>query len=126
MAVTIARVKVSDLLKSITSSCDYEEFDGSPESWMCMINMKASDEGFEDLVDSLLDDGFAEESSIAVFRGGRAIWNGHHRLVAAILLGMDEVNVSDSGSDGGREIDAHGDNMGGSANSPYFSEYSFC
>lgn len=71
-----------------------------------MIQSKASDSGFQRLVDSILNDGWEEGSAIG-WRDGY-ICEGHHRLAAAILLALDEIPVTDWGEDTWT-IDAHHD-----------------
>jgi len=61
-----------------------------------MIEVKANDSSFLHLVDSLVSEGWT--SAIAWDPGRKYLGNGHHRLVAAILLGMDSVPTTPQGS----------------------------
>lgn len=70
-----------------------------------MINDKANDSGFMRLVDNMLENGWMPGSAIGYRHG--YINEGHHRLVAAILLGLDEVVVTDGWDDGPRVLSAH-------------------
>lgn len=107
-------MRVSDILKSCEGSCDFGDvdyYDGETfedkqfNFWTEVIANKSSDTGFGHLVESILKDGFVEGSAIGWNRG--RITEGHHRLVAAILLGMDEVPVSKWGMDTAHCISAH-------------------
>jgi hypothetical protein len=91
--MTSKAMSVSDLLKQTTCSGDFGSFDGSPESWMEVINYKANDSGFFRLIDSIMENGWEEGSYIGWTDG--YLWEGHHRVVAAILLGLDEIMVPD-------------------------------
>lgn len=103
-------VSVTELLRTLESSSDIWSFDGTPEGWMTLINEKAADSGFGRLIDSILEDGWAPGSSIGI--RNNYVFQGHHRLVAAILLGLDEVEVSDHGTCAGRALSAHADYNG--------------
>lgn len=100
-------MKITEILATADSSTDIWGFDGSPEGWMLLINEKAADSGFGKLIDSILEDGWAKGSSIGISNG--QICQGHHRLVAAILLGLDEIEVTSYGSSAGRNVCAHGE-----------------
>ncbi len=85
---------VEKILKSVTESADYEEFDGTPSMWAYLIASKSGDTYVPILMQKILDEGFTDP--ICLYRGifgGLAIGNGHHRLVCAILLGLDEIPV---------------------------------
>jgi hypothetical protein len=78
-----------------------------------IIITKSLDTGFGHLVDSIITHGF--ESVIGWDRDYKEITEGHHRFVAALLLGMDWVYTSDFGAGSnhtkadGTGIVAHGD-----------------
>lgn len=85
---------VSDILQNVTESADFPEFDGSSSSWAYLIASKAGDYHSPILAQKILDEGFT--TPICIYRngyGGYGVGNGHHRLVCAILLGMDEIPV---------------------------------
>ncbi len=88
---------VTEILQTVRSSCDFSNFDGSAEAWMMLVQEKASDTGFGRLVDSILENGWEPNSAIGIYNG--SITQGHHRLAAAILLGLDEVPVAQWGVD---------------------------
>lgn len=87
---------VADIMKAVSSSSDIGSFDGGVQGWMDLINDKANDSGFWRLIDSILENGWEEGSVIGIREG--YIHQGHHRLVAAVLLGLDEAPVSGDAS----------------------------
>ena len=117
LLMAIEMMKVSDILKNVTSSSDFKSiihFEGDTldemrtEFWKHVIEYKSGDSGFIRLVESILENGWAEGSAIG-WQGGY-LCEGHHRLVAAILLCMDEVPVSAYGKNqtiNGEFISAH-------------------
>jgi hypothetical protein len=85
---------IEKILKTITQSADFPEFDGTPSMWAYLIASKCGDAYTPVLAQKILDEGFTDP--ICIYRGhlgGLAIGNGHHRLVCAIILGIDEVPV---------------------------------
>lgn len=97
-------VSVLWLLQNVNNSCDYGSLE-TDEEWLYMIHDKSSDTGMGHLVHSILDRGFLPAGSIGLsyYPSGTNYWTGkdevrinegHHRLVAAILLGLDTVYVS--------------------------------
>ena len=100
-------MKVTDILNGLIESGDFcrgvrvgteYEDDDRTELWMEIIRDKSADSGFGYLVDSILEHGFDKDSTIGYDVDHGYMSNGHHRMVAAILLGLDEVPVSDYGS----------------------------
>ena len=96
----ISMWKVSDILKKVTISSDYNgefntiEFDGTPSTWAYLIASKAGDYHTPTLALKILEEGFTDP--ICIWRDNRGAYglgNGHHRLVCAILLGLDEIPV---------------------------------
>lgn len=115
--MTTQTVSVAHILKTVGGSCDFgslNNFQGATEDdqrtvfWQHVIMAKASDSGFGHLVDSILEEGF-HGSAIGweEYEGDDGttgyISEGHHRLVAAILLGMDEIPVSPYGKSGNHD-----------------------
>lgn len=99
------RVPLLWLMRNATESCDGYDL-STPDGWAEMIQKKSHDTGFGYLVDSMLTRGFIPEGSIG-FCGGE-ITEGHHRLTAAILLGLDDVWISLwGGVANGVDINAH-------------------
>ncbi len=90
---------VEKILRTVTASADFdgwgtEEFDGTPSMWAHVIASKGGDEQTPALAQKILDEGFTKP--ICIYRtstGAYGIGNGHHRLVCAILLGLDEIPV---------------------------------
>lgn len=90
-------VPVPWLLRNTVESCDYgaiEEY-GSPEAFWSEVFTKAQDTGFGHLIESILERGFLATGAIGWVDG--LITEGHHRLIAAILLCMDTVPISGYG-----------------------------
>ena len=85
------RVPVSDLIKTLSGSCDY----GEGESWLVGIfNMKLADREMGWLIDSVLENGLVTPLNVIRKEGRRfEMGNGHHRLCAMLLSGFDTVDV---------------------------------
>ena len=85
------RVPISDLIKILSGSCDY----GWGESWLIGIfNMKLADREMGWLIDSVLENGMVTPLNVLLKEGGRfEMGNGHHRLVAALLCGIEHIDV---------------------------------
>lgn len=104
--------KITTILRDCTSSCDFGSAPADEDEraawWLEMIRSKSSDSGFDRLVTSYLDNGWAEGSCIG-WRDGERLTEGHHRLVMAILLGLDEVPTAEWGEDyiGSHKVRAH-------------------
>jgi len=102
----IEMVSVTHILQTVVGSCDFgsvDEYGAYNESgnfdmddartafWKDVISTKSKDTGFGHLVESIIEHGFT--GSAIGWEDGE-ITEGHHRLVAAILLGLEEVPVS--------------------------------
>lgn len=84
--------KVTDILANVRNSSDFDEFDGSPDSWRMLLKSKLSDFWVPALIREIHDKGFNVPIYLdKTIKGGWDVGNGHHRLAVAILLGMDEV-----------------------------------
>lgn len=119
----IIKVPVTFLMKFLTRSCDvgdlsvwYSESGGDDwrdyHGWRYLMENKAQDEGFGYLVESMMEKGHLPNGAIAVDDTGY-IFEGHHRLVAAILLCLDEVYIKNGGTSHHRDpslphVSAHG------------------
>lgn len=119
---TTIEVPVLFLIQNIVSSCDYDRMNTS-DDWLFMMKDKAADSGFGWLVESILERGFLPSGPIGICRSGGYndyndgdygpgldITEGHHRLTAAILLGMDTVFISSEGKNtsiNGERLSAH-------------------
>jgi hypothetical protein len=97
---------ITEILQTVTVSCDFGEVsdyegetldDKRTNFWIDVIRVKSGDSGFGHLIDSILEEGF---------HGSAVGWNecyiseGHHRIVAAILLCLDEIPTLPYGSGG--------------------------
>lgn len=110
----VSFVSVSTILKDCTDSVDFgsvpEDPDANARWWQRVIQSKASDLGFSTLVNAILEFGFDPRSPVGWT--GREITEGHHRIVAAILLGLDEIPYTRFGGGNGA-ICAHNCNCNG-------------
>lgn len=91
---TVQMWTISDILNTVTESADFPEFDGSASTWAYLIASKGGDEWTPVLAEKILEVGFTDP--ICIYRtefGGYGLGNGHHRLVAAFLLGLDSIPV---------------------------------
>ena len=91
---------IEDILNSVTESSDFEEFDGTPSMWAYLMASKGGDEWTPDMIELIKENGITEP--ICIYRttlGAYGIGNGHHRLVCAILMGMDTVPVAYTDTD---------------------------
>ena len=98
-------VPVPWLMEHVVYSGDCGDL-STPEKWLYMLSYKAEDTGFGHLVNSILEKGLLPGSRCGVavirpdhwlyenYRDGLYLNQGHHRLVAAILLGLDHVEIS--------------------------------
>lgn len=93
-------VSVEWVLKMTTHSTDIgspEAYDSLTHFWGMMIESKALDAGFLRVVESLQEHGWMSAINVQWWPedGELNIIDGHHRLVAAILLCMDEIPMWD-------------------------------
>lgn len=90
----ITLTPVVEILRNCKGSGDFGDIVGdSTEWWERVITTKAADSGFGHLVESYLEHGWLEGSAVGWVNG--QILNGHHRLVMAILLGLDYIPTVD-------------------------------
>lgn len=90
--VMITMVKVSDLLRNVTETLDYFKT-SEPSEWLRMITDKSADEQFATIIRLIETEGFTDPIGIMEYDGYWLLGNGHHRMAAAILLGLDEIPV---------------------------------
>lgn len=89
-----ATMAVSDILKGVTASLDIHEID-----WEAIIAAKISHDHFDELCDTIMREGFCVPITLMVNEEDEfgdvtyMLGNGHHRLCAAILLGLDRIPV---------------------------------
>ena len=110
-------VKVLDLIKYAHDSVDFGDVDIDDNNahtgwWQEIIRVKSADTGFGALVNAILQNGFDPESPVGWDPEDGTITEGHHRIVAAILLCLDEIPYSRYGG-GDRSICAHDCNCNG-------------
>lgn len=102
--VQVQTWSIQEILQKVTESADFTaydaaeynmvEFTGSATTWAYIIASKAGDDQTPILAQKILDEGFLHPICIyRTERGGYGIGNGHHRLICAILLGLDEIPV---------------------------------
>lgn len=98
MTTQTVSVPVKMLLQTITHSVDVYDLAGE-DDWFDMIAQKMWDDSFWALVDTIPEKGFLYPICVQRKEWGWVLGNGHHRLAAAILLGLDNVPVvfSDDG-----------------------------
>lgn len=89
----VTMVKVSDLLRNLKGSIDVYELD-VPSEWLRMIAWKSEDYQFATIIRLIETEGFTDPIGIRMYDDDNwELGNGHHRLSAAILLGLDEIPV---------------------------------
>lgn len=108
---TIRMTPVTEILQNITYSCDFgavSDYDDLTDFWTVWLRDKCADTGFGHLIDSILANGFQGAASWCPDDG--SVNEGHHRIAAAILLGMDEIPTTCWAQDwnpGGHRLSAH-------------------
>lgn len=101
---------VTHIMQTIVNSCDFGGIKGYPGETdddkrtallQEMVRVKSSDSGFGHLIDSILENGWDEDSLVGWDDDGY-MNEGHHRFVAAILLCLDEIPTCNWGRNGAR------------------------
>lgn len=101
---------VTEILNTVRYSVDFgdiDDYEGETEDdrrtalWEDLLRTKSSDTGFGALVAAILANGFDRNSPIGWDTSDYSINEGHHRLAAAILLGMDEIPTTPYGGGSG-------------------------
>lgn len=90
---TLERWPLTLVLERVSGSVDFPDLE-SPDKWLGMISYKAGDLHFGPLVEDIEQCGI--EDPICITEDEDGWWklgNGHHRLVAALLLGLDDILV---------------------------------
>lgn len=90
----IWEVAVSEILKKVVASYDQYPLH-TVEGWQQMIATKGGDAQIPSIIRAIEEYGFLDPICIEVFdnTGSWCLGNGHHRLVVAILLGLDTIPV---------------------------------
>lgn len=95
MNSTITMVSIPWILRNATASLDItaRDEDGNLD-WFAILAGKVSHAHFDKLADDIMAEGFTLPIVLVENGDDRyTIGNGHHRLSAAILLGLDEIPV---------------------------------
>lgn len=91
----VTMVPVREILRHVEASLDFDPWEWERDGfWATVIRRKVIDLQMPALLDAIQAEGFT--APIGIVRPPRGPWlqhNGHHRIVAAILLCMDEVPV---------------------------------
>jgi hypothetical protein len=90
-------MKVADLVKftwnDAVASCYCGTYDGSEQDCYEMHLLETYEEKLEELSDNFIDSVLTNGVKTPVAVGDKTIWNGHHRLILAMLLDLDELPV---------------------------------
>lgn len=86
----IVPVKIVDLLNTLDGSIDIGD-----DNWIAgMFASKVMDYQMGGLIESLLNRGLCTPLNLVYdFHGKLIMGNGHHRIVAALLCGIEEIDV---------------------------------
>ena len=84
-SVKVRNIRVATILRNCEHSYDFQD----NIDWERVIENKSSNPHFSRLVDDIIENGIKEPIMYNVTT--KTIGNGHHRFVAAILLGLDTV-----------------------------------
>lgn len=93
-AATIGReykINIAELIKALDGSCDC----GTHDEWLIdCFYYKATDDQFPALLASILESGLTLPLNVIRNNNGEALMgNGHHRLVAALLCGIEDISI---------------------------------
>lgn len=91
------RINIAELIKALDGSCDIGTHDG----WLidCFVD-KATDDQFPALLASILENGLTLPLNVIRNNDDEVIMgNGHHRLVAALLCGIEDISIVVSEND---------------------------
>lgn len=91
---TVEMVSVEWIMKNVDGSVDgYDTTQGV--NYQRMVSYKGSDSSFGPLVGAIFDQGFRVPIVLCLNYRGKNITlgNGHHRMVAAILMCIDQIPV---------------------------------
>lgn len=85
------RINIAELIKALDGSCDI----GTHDEWLidCFYD-KATDDQFPALLASILENGLTLPLNVIRNNDDEVIMgNGHHRLVAALLCGIEDISI---------------------------------
>ena len=98
-AATIGReykINIAELIKALDGSCDC----GTHDEWLIdCFGDKATDYLFPALLASILENGLTLPLNVIRNNGEVIMGNGHHRLVAALLCGIEDISIVVSEND---------------------------
>ena len=87
---TPVRVNLAKLLSILDGSIDVEDYD----NWIAAAFVdKIRDDQMSYLIDSILEEGMLCPLNVISDYWGFTFGNGHHRLIAALLCGIEEIDV---------------------------------
>lgn len=99
---TVELVDVEWILKNLQATVDYYDDGEGNVLWQDMIEAKGSDYAFESLLNAITTQGFRVPIVLSVkgfeeassrYDGKLSLGNGHHRMVAALLLFLHSIPV---------------------------------
>lgn len=103
---TPVRVNLAKLLTILDGSIDIEDY----ENWLAAAFVdKILDPQMSYLVDSILEEGMLCPLNVISGYWGFTFGNGHHRLIAALLCGIEEIDVVVSEEIDWRRTEVHDD-----------------
>jgi hypothetical protein len=85
-------ISVGEILRNLSDASDIGRID-TPEDFFGLFAAKVSHDHFDWLADRIMEQGFTVPICIHENGSGWSVGNGHHRLCAAILLGLDTIPV---------------------------------
>ena len=93
-AATIGReykINIAELIKALDGSCDC----GTHDEWLIdCFSDKATDDQFPALLASILENGLTLPLNVIRNDYDEVLMgNGHHRLVAALLCGIEDISI---------------------------------
>jgi hypothetical protein len=92
--MTLQMVKVLDLIKYLDESVDVPTYQYEDRAqWWAAVVAEKNDFNLPILVDNIIREGFTTPICVVVDEGEAIQGDGHHRLVASILLMLDEIPV---------------------------------
>ena len=94
---TVENVSIIELINSIEWSVDWTEFetDHFLKNWYkTLFSDKILDPEFSIIIDELLNNGLLCPLNVIVSQRGLVMGNGHHRLFAALLCGIEQLDIS--------------------------------
>ena len=85
------KINIAELIKALDGSCDI----GTHDEWLIdCFGDKATDDQFPALLASILENGLTLPLNVILNDYGEVIMgNGHHRLVAALLCGIEDISI---------------------------------